>query len=108
MPKPDDELLLRWWWCSVDKLFNQFPQVLNLEGESMSQFRVVLNTAHNHFSLWILALVILFPLFLLGVFFPCMARTRQIPIGGQFFPGHILELLLMDKGMEGILGAWRR
>ena len=35
--KPDDELLLRWWWYPLDELFDQLPQVLNLEGESTNQ-----------------------------------------------------------------------
>src|SRR5215216_2501307 len=85
--KPDDELLLRWWWYPLDELFDQFPQVLNLEGECTNQLQVVLDAVHDHVRLWIPALVILFPLFPLGVFFSCM---------------------VMDKGMEGTLGAWRR
>ena len=85
--KPDYELLFRWWWYPLDELSDQFPQVLNLEGESTNQLRVVLNTAHDHFSLWIPALVILFPFFPPRVFFSCM---------------------VMDKGMEGILGVWRK
>ena len=35
--KPDDELLLRWWWCSLDKLLNKFLQLLNIKGQSMNQ-----------------------------------------------------------------------
>ena len=82
MPKPHDELLLRWWWYSLDELFNQFTQVLNLEGKSTNQLRVLLNAAHDHVGLRIPALAILSPLFLLEVFFSCMVRMRHIPIGG--------------------------
>ena len=85
--KPDDELLLRWWWYPLDELSDQFPQVLNLEGEGTNQLRVVLDEVHDHVRLWIPALVILFLFFPLGVFFSYM---------------------VMDKGMEGTLGAWRR
>ncbi len=73
--KPDDELLLRWWWYPLDELFDQFPQVFNLEGESTNQLRVVLDAVHDHVRLWIPALAILFPLFLLRVFLPCMVRV---------------------------------
>ena len=80
--KPDDELLLWWWWYPLDELSDQFPQVLNLKGEITNKLRVLLNAAHDHVRLRIPALAILSPLFLLEVFFSCMARTRQIPIGG--------------------------
>ena len=80
--KPDDELLLRWWWYPRYELFDQFPQVLNLEGESTNQLRAVLDAVYDHVRLWIPALVILFPFFPLGVFFSCMVRMRHIPIGG--------------------------
>ena len=80
--KPDDELLLRWWWYPLDDLFDKFPQVLNLKGEITNKLRVLLNVAHDHVVLRIPSLAILSPLFLFEVVFSCMARMRQIPIGG--------------------------
>src|SRR4051812_43496573 len=106
--KPDDELLLRWWWCSLDMLLNQFPQTLNLEGESTNQLRVLLNAVHDHIGPRVPVLAILSPLFLLSVFLPCMVRARQIPNRGQVPLGHMLVLFLMYKSMKEILGTWRR
>ena len=61
--KPDDELLLWWWWYPLYELSDQFPQVLNLEGEITNQLRVLLNAAHDQVGLRIPALAILSPLF---------------------------------------------
>src|SRR4051812_25300128 len=106
--KPDDELLLRWWWCSLDKLFNKFLQILKFEGKSANQFRVLLNAVHDHVGPRIPVLVILSPLFLLRVSLPCMVRTRHIPNRGQVPFGHLLVLMLMYKSTEGSLVMWRR
>src|SRR5215216_121692 len=81
--KPDDELLLRWWWRSLDKLFNKFLQILNLKGRSTNQLRILLNAVHDHVGTRIPVLVILSPLFLLRVFLPCIVRTRHIPNRGK-------------------------